>query len=63
MEIEEKTDYKTCTPEVLYEARKTVIKMWKKDNQCIETSEARTEIGRETNTYPGTRTRHYKVYY
>ena len=31
MNDEKRTDYKTSTPEVLYEARKIVIKMWKKD--------------------------------
>ena len=47
MEIEEKTDYKTCTPEVLYEARKTVIKMWKKDKPIEEIAEI---TGFATNT-------------
>ena len=47
MENEEKTDYKTCTPEVLYEARKTVIKMWKKDKAIEEIAEI---TGFATNT-------------
>lgn len=39
MEKESRTDYKKCTSEVLYEARKIVIKMWKKDRPVEEIAE------------------------
>lgn len=47
MNDEKRTDYKTCTPEVLYEARKIVIKMWKKGHPVKEIAEV---TGFSTNT-------------
>ena len=47
MEKEERTNYKSCTPEVMYEARKIVIKMWKKGSPIKEIAEI---TGFSTNT-------------
>ena len=47
MNDEKRTDYKTSTPKVLYEARKIVIKMWKKDHPVKEIAEV---TGFSTNT-------------
>lgn len=47
MNDEKRTDYKTSTPEVLYEARKIVIKMWKKGHPVKEIAEV---TGFSTNT-------------
>ncbi|MDE5936588.1 MAG: helix-turn-helix domain-containing protein [Ruminococcus sp.] len=47
MKSEERTDYKKCTPEVIYEARKIVIKMWKKGSPINELAEI---TGFSTNT-------------
>ena len=42
----ERTDYRKCSPEVLYEVRKTVIRMWKKNKPVEEIAEA---TGMSTN--------------
>ena len=34
MSTEERTDYRKAPPEVLYQMRKTVISMYKKENDC-----------------------------
>jgi len=46
MEEMERTDYRKCSPETLYEARKTVIRMWKKKKPVEEIAEA---TGMSTN--------------
>lgn len=40
MEEMERTDYRRCSPETLYEARKTVIRMWKKNKSVEEIADA-----------------------
>lgn len=57
MEKEERTDYKKCTPEVIYEARKIVVKMWKK---CHPVKEIAEVTGLSINTVYIT-IRKYKV--
>ena len=47
MKNDERTNYKKCKPDVLYEARKIVIKMWKKDHSVKEIAEI---TGFTTNT-------------
>lgn len=47
MENEERTDYRRATPETLYEARKTVIRMWKSKKSVPEIAEA-TDFSQET---------------
>lgn len=46
MEEMERTDYRKCSPETLYETRKTVIRMWKKNKSVEEIAEA---TGMSTN--------------
>ena len=47
MEKEERTDYRKAAPEVLYEARKTVIRMWK-SNKKVEEIMSATDFSQET---------------
>ena len=47
MENTERTDYKKAAPEVLYEARKTVIRMWK-SNKKVEEIMSATDFSQET---------------
>lgn len=47
MKNDERKNYKKCKPDVLYEARKIVIKMWKKDHSVKEIAEI---TGFTTNT-------------
>ena len=39
MENEVKTDYRKCSPDVLYQTRKIVIKMWKSKKPVEEIAE------------------------
>ena len=47
MENTERTDYRKAAPEVLYEARKTVIRMWK-SNKKVEEIMSATDFSQET---------------
>ena len=47
MEKEERTDYRKATPETLYEARKTVIRMWK-SNKKVEEIVSATDFSQDT---------------
>ena len=47
MDTNEKTDYRKASPEALYEARKTVIRMWKSKKKVAEIIEA-TDFSRDT---------------
>ena len=47
MENTERTDYRKVAPEVLYEARKTVIRMWK-SNKKVEEIMSATDFSQET---------------
>ena len=47
MDTNEKTDYRKASPETLYEARKTVIRMWKSKKKVAEIVEA-TDLSQDT---------------
>ena len=47
MDTIEKTDYRKASPEAIYEARKTVIRMWKSKKKVAEIVEA-TDFSKDT---------------